>query len=113
MKRRRRRSLTKTRKWSTCRCRWTPGYSMCWGSDHGERQSRSSWTCSTLGIGCARSTCLPGGAQSGLALPVFPKALPKPCLCGALTDSALALMGPGLGGRRPSSLPRHVHSPGH
>lgn len=57
MKRMRRRSLTKTRKWSTCRADagGPQATARAWAVTTGKRQSKSSWTCPRLGIGCART----------------------------------------------------------
>lgn len=56
------------------------------GSDHrGERQSKSPWDLfHARYLLCWETSGLPGGAQCGLALLVFPEALPELCLRGHL-----------------------------
>lgn len=86
----RRRSLTKTRKWSMYRAGvgGPSSHSMHSGSDHGgwgRGSPRVLGTCSMPGVCCAkRSPVSLGGAQCGLALLVFPEALLELRLYGHL-----------------------------
>lgn len=85
MKRRRRRSLIKTRKWSTCRTIvGGPQATACaWVVTTGGRDSpRVLGTCSMLGIGCARRAPVsleePRVARPSLSFQ-------RPCLWGLQT----------------------------